>query len=518
MNEPEKEMSESDEKKSYVQILKSSALIGGSSFVNIGLGILRTKVIALLLGPPGVGLLGVYGSISDLTRSLAGMGINSSGVRQIAEAVGTGDNVRIARTAVTLRRVSLFLGALGALGLLALSKPISQFTFGDKSHDSWVALLSLGVFFGTVTSGHIALLIGMRRVADMARLTVLGAFFGTVFSIIIVYFYGEQGVVPALVCVAFMALGMSWWYSRKIKVVRVVMKFAEVAGEASALLKLGVVFMAGGLMNMGTAYLARVVVLRYLGTDAVGVYHAAWALGGIYVGFILQAMGADFFPRLTAVSHDNVECNRMVNEQAEVGLLLGGPGVMAMLTFAPFVIEFFYSAKFEQAVEVLRWICLGMMLRVASWPMGFILLAKGERGLFFWSELITWSLYFGLVFAGVKSIGLSGTGIAFFGMYFFYFIGIFIVVRRLSGFRWSAANRRQGFILGVSLIVIFGVWYVLPQIVATTVGAVITLMIGVWSLRRLCRLVPLGKLPKYIQKMAMILKLPPTKASSHRQA
>src|SRR5512137_2351256 len=92
--------------RSYGQILKSSALIGGSSVVNIGLGIVRVKAMALLLGPGGVGLLGIYGSIADLARTIAGMGINSSGVRQIAEAMSTGDMQRIARTVMTLRRVA----------------------------------------------------------------------------------------------------------------------------------------------------------------------------------------------------------------------------------------------------------------------------------------------------------------------------------------------------------------------------------------------------------------------------
>ena len=58
-------------------------------------------------------------------------------------------------------------------------------------------------------------------------------------------------------------------------------------------------------------------------------------------------MGADFYPRLTAVADDHKECNRLVNEQAEVGLLLAGPGVIATLTFAPLVIWLFYSSAFR---------------------------------------------------------------------------------------------------------------------------------------------------------------------------
>src|SRR5438876_472765 len=85
-------------KKSYGQILKSSALIGGSTAFNMVFSIIRNKAMAVLLGTSGFGLLSLYVSISDLVRSVAGLGINTSGVRQIAEAVGSGDTERISRT------------------------------------------------------------------------------------------------------------------------------------------------------------------------------------------------------------------------------------------------------------------------------------------------------------------------------------------------------------------------------------------------------------------------------------
>ena len=75
--------------------------------------------------------MGLYGSILDLTQSLAGMGINSSGVRQIAESAATGNTGTIARTAAVLRRTSTALGVIGAVGLAALSYPVSVWTFGS---------------------------------------------------------------------------------------------------------------------------------------------------------------------------------------------------------------------------------------------------------------------------------------------------------------------------------------------------------------------------------------------------
>jgi PST family polysaccharide transporter len=475
--------------------------------LNIGLGMVRTKALALLLGPSGVGLLGIYSAIVDMTRSVAGLGINSSGVRQIAEAVGTGDRQKIACTITTLRRVALYSGALGALLLLIFSKPVSQFTFKDDRHAGTIALLALAVFFGDISAAQSALVQGMRRISDLARINVLGALYGTLFSIPIVYFLGEPGLGPYLVCVAGMAIVTSWWYARKIQVERVSLGIKQLLGESSALLKLGLVFMSSGLMALGAAYLIRIMILRRMGQADAGYYQAAWNLGGLYIGFILQAMGADFYPRLTAAAKNHAECNRLVNEQAEVGLLLAGPGVLGTLVFAPLVINIFYSGKFGPAVEILRWICLGMFIRVWSWPIGFIVLAKGARNIFFWVESLSYLTQVLLTWFLAVLFGLNGVGIAFFLMYVLNWFGLSIIVHHLTGFRWSVANCKLAAVFLPVIAFVFVGWYVLPRPLAYVTGSVATLLTGLYSLKLLCTLIAPQRLPSPVKKGLRLLRL-----------
>ena len=465
--------------------------------------------MALLLGPTGVGLLGLYGSISDLTRSVAGLGINSSGVRQIAESVGSGDTHRIARTVTTLRRVALLSGALGALALLLLSEPVSWLTFGDTQHTGAVALLAMAVFCGDVSAGQGALIQGMRRIADLAKMNILGAFYGTVFGILIVWMYGAAGLVPSLVCTAAMGVLTSWWYARKIKVEKVQITLRHMVRESSGLLKLGVVFMSSGLMVMGVTYLVRIIVVRKISLEAAGFYQAAWTLGGLYVTFILQAMGADFYPRLTGAIKDHAECNRLVNEQTEVGLLMAGPGILATLTFAPLVIALFYRPDFAPAAVVLRWLCLGMILRVVTWPMGFLIIAKEARSLFFWTELVSNVAYAAFVWLGVQTLGLPGTGVAFLALYILNFAIVYPVVRHLTGFRWSAANGQLALIFAPLVAVVFASSYVSPT-AAVVIGSLATIGSGIYSLRTLCRLLPLERLPRLAQKAIRLLRLMPS--------
>ncbi len=484
--------------------------------MKIALSIVRTKAMAMLLGPSGVGLMGLYENIINLTQTVAGFGINTSGVRQIAEAAGTNDSHRIARTVTTLRRVALLLGAIGASLLVIFCRPISKLSFGTDENAGAVALLAAAVFFGAVSAGQNALVQGMRRIRDLALTNLLGALYGTVFGIVIIYFFWRAGnpkggVVPALVCVAAMSIVTSWWYSRKIKVEPVKMRLSDISGELSELLKLGFIFMMTTLFAYGAGYLIRIMVFRGLGEAEAGYYQAAWGMGGIYVGIILQSMGADFYPRLTAVAKDNVACNRLVNEQSEVSLLLAGPGVMATMTLAPLVIQFFYSAKFGPAVEVLRWVCLGMLMRVVSWPMGYILLSKGARKPFFWTELCGAIFQVGLVWLLLSKFQLLGAGMAFFGSYLLYWGLIYMVVRNVSGFRYSLESKRIGLLYAVLVSAVFAAWYVFPDnhLAVEIGGTLVSIAAGFYSMKRICGLVPLERLPRVAQRVLRLFRLVP---------
>lgn len=298
-----------------------------------------------------------------------------------------------------------------------------------------------------------------------------------------------------------MGLIIAWWFSRKVRIERPDMTREQVTREAGALLKLGFAFMGSGFLMMGAAYVVRMIVVRDVGLEASGYYQAAWTLGGLYVGIILQAMGADFYPRLVGVAHNDAECNRVVNEQAHVSLLLAGPGVLATLTFAPLVIALFYSAKFAEAVEVLRWICLGISLRVITWPMGYIIVAKNKQVIFLATELAWTIVNVGLTWICVRAFGLNGAGVAFFGSYVFHALLIYSIVRAVSGFRWSLTTVKAGAPLLFLIASVFCGFHLLPPLIDIAVGTLLTLSGLVYAIRMLLVLPPLVRVTLPIRRL-----------------
>ncbi|MBN2157867.1 MAG: O-antigen translocase [Spirochaetes bacterium] len=479
-----KSFSDSDSK-SYKQIIKSTTIMGGSQVVTIILRIIRTKALALLLGPAGVGIIGIYDSITSLGSTIAGVGLEISGVRQIAEASSTGDEEKISRTIISLRRTALLSGIIGAVLLLILSNSVSRITFGNSEHARDIAILSITVLFTAVTGGQTALIQGMRRIRDLAMLSILGAFWGTVFSIPIIYFFGPRGIVFFMIMVSAMSIVSSWWYSRKIPVRKMRMSLKETVAEAKPLLRLGIVFMTTSLIGFGSLYIIRVLVVRNLGLEAAGMYQAATTLSALYVGFILDAMGRDFYPRLTALAGDSDAFKSLVNKQIETGLLIAIPGVLATMSLAQIVIYVFYSSKFMPAYDVLRWQLLGDVLRIMTWPMGFILLAKGNSRFYFWTELFGRVFHLGLIWLGIQFFGLTGTGMAFFGMYVLYGIMIYLVVKNRYQFTWSPMSVRIGILTVCVTAVVFITPYFLSDMISLIVNLCVTAGATVYSFRML---------------------------------
>src|SRR5262245_46505984 len=110
--------SPADNSGSYCQIVKSTAILGVSSIFNVGIRIVRTKLLAMLLGPAGIGLIGMYNSVVEMSGTITGLGVDSSGVKQIAEATSAGNDMKLARTTHVVRIMNLILGVLGMLLLI----------------------------------------------------------------------------------------------------------------------------------------------------------------------------------------------------------------------------------------------------------------------------------------------------------------------------------------------------------------------------------------------------------------
>lgn len=427
---------------SHRDILRSSAIIGGASVLNIALGLARLKAAALLLGPAGVGLIGLFQNLLTAAAALVSLGFGTVGTRQIAEANGRGDGRELASARRALMDGSLILGIVGAALMWALRQRIASWVLDDPRQADAVGWLSIGLVLSVVFGAQQALLTGMRRIADVAWASVLSAVLATLLAVGALILWGANGVIAFVVATPIAAVVFGSLFVARLPRLTDKPGPGALAAQWRTMARLGFAFTVAGLATTGGQLVARTLIQRGLGPAELGMFQASWMISMTYIGFVLQAMGTDYYPRVAAATDRPDVMNRLANEQTEVALLLGGSALLGTLGLAPWIIQLLYSSAFADAATILRWQILGDLFKVASWPLGFILLALGAGRAYMVCEVGAIIVFVALTFLLLPPLGVEAGGVAFLGMYAFYLPAVFVAVTRRTGFAWTAANVR----------------------------------------------------------------------------
>lgn len=401
--------------------------------------IIRSKIVAVLLGPSGFGIAGLYQSAIDLAKQVTSLGISQSAVRDVSEANGTGDIQKISRTVTVLRKVVWWTGMLGLVAVAALSPILSKTSFGNYDYTIPFIVLSVTLLLDQLCAGQRVVLQGMRRLRDLAKCSAIGATLGLIITVPLYYLFGVDGIVPTMVLNAVASLVIAWIYARKVKLEPVEITPRETFAESKSMMTMGLAMSISGILSMGVAFALRSYIRSIGGTEEVGLYQAGFAIINSYVGLVFTAIGTDYYPRLAAVNKDNQKCKEIICQQGEIGILILAPMLTICIVFMPIVVQILYSDTFLAANEFILWCCLGMMLRMASWVIAYVFIAKSESRLYIINEITAniYHLVFSLV--GYKKFGLVGLGIAFAFIYLIYLIQVYLFARFKYKFSFTAS-------------------------------------------------------------------------------
>ncbi|WP_294172016.1 hypothetical protein, partial [uncultured Sphingomonas sp.] len=153
------------------------------------------------------------------------------------------------------------------------------------------------------------------------------------------------------------------------------------------------------------------------------------------------------------------------------------------------IVQLLYSPEFEPAAALLRWQIAGDLIKIASWPLGFTLLAAGRGRAFMLTEALGAAVLVGITAALLPRAGLLAPGMAYVATYLVYLCVVFALARRLIGYRPSAAAVQALLTVGLALLGTAAVTAVDPWIGAA-VGLAATAALAWFAAIRLHHALP----------------------------
>ena len=404
-----------EDQSSYKSIAKASATFGGVKVIEIIVTIIKTKVVAILLGPEGMGVQSLFNSTFSMITQFSSLGIFQSSVRDISQAHQAGDEKQISNIVNIVKKWIWIVALLGAIICIGGSKFLSQYVFGSSEYTWQFILLSLAVLFASLSYGNITIMQGRRQLTSLAKASLIGASLSLIATIPLYYFLGVKGIVPAFVTGYLTMYVVNSYFVRKVKLVDgdvISLKEAIVGGFG--IVKLGLILMFSNVLMTIFAFTTNLFISKYGTIADVGLFQAAFSVtyGNLIV--LIAIMNSDYYPRLSAIHKDKIKVNQIVNQQIELLLLVISPITILLIMAAPLVVQILYSNEFVRIVPMLRWMSIALIFRVVWHSLSYVILANGDKKTYF--------IYDGLLGNGINFIinilayyylGLKGLAISF---------------------------------------------------------------------------------------------------------
>lgn len=447
------------------KVLKVLGIFGGVQAISILCAVLRTKLVALWLGPAGVGLFAIFNSTMDMIAKTAQLNLDQSAVRDLA--CNRDKPAEGARTVAVVRKLSLLLG-LGGMAAVALGSPlISLWAFGNTSYTLAFAALSVWLLFAILTNGEWAVMRGYDRLKQLGKASLWSALTAIAGTVPLLYFLRIDGIVPTLL----VYYGVTCLFTilfRVKDIPKVPINLHDAWHEGSGMMRLGAYMTMSNTVTLLASNILVIYLNRRYGEDAVGLYQSGFTLVNTYVGIIFTAIVMEYYPRLSTVIGGRLRTEVVVSHEIKLAVWVLMPVAIVFICCSRLIVGILYSQEFYAVLPYVAIGACGIFFRAASWCVAYTILAKGDGRIYVCTEAASAIAYLALHIPLYNAFGFTGLGIAYVAWYAVYFLSVCAVYRfryklgfrpgiithTLCGFACAAAT--------VALSGIIGAWLTLP--------------------------------------------------------
>lgn len=391
------------------RVVKAISLLGSSQMLNMFCGMLRGKLLTVIVGPFGVGLAGVLNQTVDLVANITQLNIRTSAVRDLAII----PPAHRGKTIGIVRRVSRALGWLGMLLMFAFAPLLSRLTLDTVDYANAFRIASVALLLQAMQGSEQIVLQAEGRIKEIASASLITAVSGLLMAIPLYKLFMADGVAPSIVAYGLAGWMVAAWYTRRFRSSAAdTLSLRECFACSRSFIVTGFYLMVVAITAniVSLAFLA--VVKRHMGGVELGLYQAGNTMLVRYVGVFFVALTLEFYPRISAASTRPRYAKLLMTHQANICTALFFPCAVAAMLLAPWLIRLLYNSEFLPMSPYFVYGLAGMMLRPASMVLSYGLLATNNMKSYLFTEILSSAIGFGFCLSGYLIGGWTGLGIA----------------------------------------------------------------------------------------------------------
>ena len=384
------------------------------------------KVIVVLLGSSALLFVGNLKSVFTILQQISGAGVYEGAVKYLS------GEYKNRKTFILQACLSLMLfGFLisTALYFILFDQILDLLQLGENDRDliPWLTggiVLSLLCFvFHTLMQSFFH---GLKSYKIIVQSTLISALLTLGVSTALIYYANKIGLilsvfVPSVILLLTYSfhINKSWYFGQvlfykpfRLFVFKPVLSFTSMSAVAA-------------IVFPSVLITIRTLLIEHSGVELASYWEGYSRLSLFMSGLAISSISLYYLPKLVE-ANTGQEMFKVVLWGVKFLFALALPAMLLIYLFGSDIILLLYTMNFLEAISLLKWELLGTFLKLLSFTVSFIMVAKKLTRVFVLSELISGLVFFGLSVFLVEIYGVVGASIAYAGTYLMYLLWVVI--------------------------------------------------------------------------------------------
>jgi len=409
-------------------LIKTSILTAISTVLRVFTGFIINKCVSVYIGPSGLAMVGQFQNFVAITSTIANGAISQGVVKYVAQYREDIEmKSKILSTAIL---IALACAVLVGTVLNLFSLELSLYLLKSANYQSIFQIFGFTIILFSLNTLLMSILNGEKEIKKYVMINIISSLFSLVFTSFLVIKFALLGSLFAMVFnlsviffITLLLVAKSPWFH---------ISYFRQGFDRESGLKLGK-YILMALVSAITVPLSQMLVRDYIANSldwqSAGYWQGIWYISSMYLMVVTTSLGVYYLPRLSEIKNP-LELKKEIIDGYKIILPIVSVVAFGIYSFKEFLVYIAFTESFMPMLELFKWQLIGDVIKIASWLLSYIMLAKAMTKLYIYTEIIFSTLFVLLSMFCIDRFGLIGVTYAFVINYLLYFMVMVFIFRR----------------------------------------------------------------------------------------
>lgn len=411
------------------ELVKVFSFTSISTIIKLITGYVSVKIVASIIGPSGIALIGQLQNFISIFTTLGAGGINNGVVKYVSEFKD--DEHALKNILTSGFKITFFLSLFFGVVIILFSKPLSDWILLDKTYYYVFIFLGINLLLFSMNNYFLSILNGLKEFKRFVYINIITSIIGLIFTVLLVLIFHLQGALIANVTYQGIILFITIFLVRKYSWFN---KQYFLGSWNIEFIKKYFSYSLMAIISVATVPVSQLLIRGYLikqySIDLAGYWEGMNRISSLYLVFFTTTFGVYYLPKLSEIKGKALLRQEVLKTYKIVTPCIA-LSLLCVYFFKGFVISILFSKEFYNMKDLFLWQLAGDFFKIMSWILAFIMVAKSMTRIYIITEILFSVSLVGLSYFFINMNGVIGATQSYCLNYFLYFIVMLFIFKNL---------------------------------------------------------------------------------------